>query len=136
MRLLVDTNVVISGLLGRNSIPGQLMQLWQARQCQWLTCEQQLIELTRVIQSPFIASKVEGSYGSTYAFMLEFQAKTHRLVLEPPFEAVCRDPSDDYLIAMLTRFPVDFLITGDKDLLSLKSIYPKILTPRELIDRL
>ena len=136
MRLLVDTNVVISGLLGRHSVRGQLMQLWQARQCQWLTCEQQLIELTRVIQSPFIASKVEDSYGSTYAFMLEFQAKTHHQVLEPPFEAVCRDPCDDYLIAMLTRFPADFLVTGDKDLLSLKPIYPKILTPRELIDRL
>jgi uncharacterized protein len=136
MRLLVDTNVVISGLLSRNSVPGQLMQLWRDRQCQWLTCEQQLEELTRVIQYPFIIGKVEGSYGSAYTFMMEFQAKTSRVELEPPFEPVCRDSTDDYLIAMLTRFPVDFLITGDKDLLSLKSAYPRILTPRELIDRL
>lgn len=135
MKLLVDTNVVISGLLGRNSLPGQLMQLWRARQCQWLTCEQQIEELTRVLQHPYIAAKVEGSHGSAYAFMMEFQAKTNRVVLGPPFAPVCRDSTDDYLVALLTGFAVDFLVTGDKDLLSLKPAYPKILTPRELIDR-
>jgi uncharacterized protein len=136
MKLLVDSNVIVSGLLGSKSSPGQLMQLWIERRCEWLTCDQQLEELSRVIAEPYIMSRVEGSVGSAYAFMRMFHLKTTHVLVEPPYEAVCRDPNDDYLIALLLRHPVDFLISGDKDLLSLKHSYPKILTPRELIDRL
>lgn len=85
---------------------------------------------------PWVANRVDGSLGSVYAFMREFHGKTTRLALEAPFEPVCRDPNDDFLIAMLTRHAIDFLVSGDKDLLSLNHIYPRILTPRELIDRL
>ena len=136
MRLLVDSNVIVSGLIGSTSSPGRLMRLWLERHCEWLTCEQQVEELTRVIAEPYIVNRVEDSFGSAYAFMRMFHLKTTHVLVEAPYEAVCRDPNDDYLIALLTRHPVDFLISGDKVLLALKPLYPKILTPRELIDRL
>ena len=136
MRLLVDSNVIVSGLLRSNSSSGQLMQLWLERRCEWLTCDQQIEELNRVIAEPYIMSRVEGSFGSAYAFMRMLHLKTTHVLVEPPYEAVCRDPDDDYLIALLSRHPIDFLISGDKNLLALKPLYPKILTPRVLIDRL
>ncbi len=136
MRLLVDSNVILSGLTGSKSSPGQLMSLWLERHCEWVTCTQQIEELTRVLAQPCFANRVEDSFGSAYTFMRMFHLKATHLAVVPPFEAVCRDPNDDYLMAMLLQHPVDFLITGDKDLLSLKSAYPTILTPRELIDRL
>jgi len=136
VKLLLDSNVIVSGLLSTKSSPGQLMRLWRERYCEWVTCEQQLAELTVVLCRPWVASRVDGSLGSVYAFMREFHGKTTQLTLEPPFEPVCRAPNDDFLLAMLTRHPIDFLVSGDKDLLSLKHLYPTILTPRELIDRL
>ena len=136
MKLLVDTNVIISGLFGSRSYPGQVMRHWRERHSQWVTCEQQLEELTRVMGTPYVMDKVEGTFGSAYAFMMEFHAHTDCLVIEPPFAPLCRDPFDDYLLAMMDRYPIDFLISGDKDLLSLKGSHPKILSPRELIDRL
>jgi predicted nucleic acid-binding protein len=36
--------------------------------------------------------------------------------------ALCRDPEDDYLLALAHDSNADFLITGDKDLLVLKKI--------------
>jgi len=136
MRLLVDSNVILSGLIGSKSGPGRIMTLWLERQCDWVTCEQQIEEMTRVLAEPYFANRVEDSFGSAYSFMRMFHLKAIHVVVVPPFEAICRDPNDDYLMAMLLQHPVDFLITGDKDLLSLKSTQPKILTPRELIDRL
>lgn len=136
MRLLVDCNVILSGLIGSKSSPGRIMTLWLERHCEWVTCEQQVEEMTRVLAEPYFVNHVEDSFGSTYSFMRMLHLKATHLVVAPPFEAICRDPNDDYLMAMLVQHPVDFLITGDKDLLSLKSAYPKILTPRELIDRL
>ena len=136
MRLVVGTNVILSGLIGSKSSPGRIMTLWLERHSEWVTCAQQIEEITRVLAEPYFANRVEDSFGSAYAFMRMFHLKAIHLVVMPPFKAICRDPNDDYLMALLLQHPVDFLITGDKDLLSLKSAYPKILTPRELIDRL
>jgi putative PIN family toxin of toxin-antitoxin system len=55
-----------------------------------------------------------------------------------PHAAVCRDPRDDYLVALARLSGADALVTGDLDLLA---IYPnelenEILTPRLLVERL
>lgn len=53
---------------------------------------------------------------------------THKL-------AVCRDPKDDMLLECCFEAGVNFLITGDKDLLELGNIpfSLKIITPRQYI---
>jgi uncharacterized protein len=53
-----------------------------------------------------------------------------------PYPAVCRDPGDDYLVALARTAVVDALVTGDRDLLELDDIGVAVITPRELVDRL
>jgi putative PIN family toxin of toxin-antitoxin system len=44
-------------------------------------------------------------------------------------ESICRDPKDDFLLAMAKESKADYLITGDKDLLEIKDYRnTKILT--------
>jgi uncharacterized protein len=136
VRLLVDVNVIVSALFNSESTSGLLMRHWRQRQSEWLTCEQQMAELVEVLSRPHVASRVVGTMGSVYQFAHEFHKRSTLLPLEPPFEAHCRDPDDDYLVAMLLRHKPDFLVTGDKDLLALKPQFPRILTPRELIAKL
>ena len=136
MKLLVDINVIVSALFNKESAPGLVMRHWRERRSEWLTCEQHLAELTRVLCRPYVVGRVEGAIGSVYQFMSEFHARTTQVAVEPPFPALCRDPHDDYLLALLERHKADFLVTGDKDLLALQPQLPHILTPRELIDRL
>jgi predicted nucleic acid-binding protein len=59
------------------------------------------------------------------------------LVADPPLPhpAVCRDPDDDYLVALARATVVDSLVTGDRDLLELQDIGVAVITPRELIKR-
>jgi putative PIN family toxin of toxin-antitoxin system len=40
----------------------------------------------------------------------------------PPHPAVCRDPDDDYLVALARAARIDALVTGDRDLLVLEDI--------------
>lgn len=42
-----------------------------------------------------------------------------------PFPALTRDPKDDYLLAYALRDHVDFLVTGDRDLLDLANEYER-----------
>ena len=44
--------------------------------------------------------------------MRMFHLKTTHVLVEAPYKAICHDPNDDYLIALLTRHPIDFLIWG------------------------
>ena len=54
----------------------------------------------------------------------------------PPYPAVCRDPGDDYLVALARATVVDALVTGDRDLLELEDMGVALITPRELVERL
>jgi len=56
----------------------------------------------------------------------------------PPYPAVCRDPDDDYLVALATAHHANVLVTGDDDLLAIDHdpLDIEILTPRQLVDRL
>lgn len=49
---------------------------------------------------------------------------------------VCRDPNDDFLLALAKDGTADYLITGDKDLLSLKKFeHTRIITFSEFTEK-
>lgn len=50
---------------------------------------------------------------------------------------LCRDPKDDFLLSLATDSKADYLITGDKDLLALKTIgKTKIVTMTDYLKKL
>jgi predicted nucleic acid-binding protein len=51
---------------------------------------------------------------------------------------LCRDPHDDYLVALATANATDAIVTGDLDVLAIdpKQLAIEIITPRQLVDRL
>lgn len=59
-------------------------------------------------------------------------AKSHSRFISPKEwpEIVCRDPADQKFLTCALEGHANYLITGDKDLLSLKSEFPfKIIQP-------
>ena len=52
-----------------------------------------------------------------------------------PYPAVCRDPGDDYLVALARVAVVDALVTGGSDLLEVGDAGVAVITPRELVER-
>ena len=58
MRLVIDTNILVSALLAATSLPAQLVVLWRADRFDLLTAVEQLDELMRVTRYPKIRERL------------------------------------------------------------------------------
>lgn len=48
---------------------------------------------------------------------------------------ICRDPNDDMFLSAALAGKVDYIVSGDKDLLVLNSVLDlKIINPRQFLD--
>lgn len=118
MRLVVDTNVLISGLLIETSLAAHLIVLWRQGRFDLLTSAEQVDELRRVTRYP----KIRARLAPALAGRLINQLRDIAVVVgNLPVVTVCQDPYDNYLLAIGRAGAADFLVTGDKrDLLGLK----------------
>ncbi len=126
LRVVLDTNVLLSGIAYPASVPGKIMAAWRYGSIEVLLSDYILDELRRVL--PRLAQR----HGLTPAEIddlvdvLSIQAE----VIEPlpSVEPDLRDVDDQAvlgtLLAALKASAVDYLITGDKDLLVLAERYP------------
>ena len=58
MRLVIDTNVLVSALLSSTSLPADLITLWREGRFHLLTSSDQLDELMRVTRYPRIRERL------------------------------------------------------------------------------
>ena len=118
MRLVIDTNILVSALLAGTSLPAHLIDLWREGRFDLLTSAEQLDELMRVTRYPKIRERLTPALAGRLINELREIAV---VVQNLPAIAVCADPYDNYLLAIAAAGAADFLVTGDKrDLLGLK----------------
>lgn len=118
MRLVIDTNVLISALLSGTSLPAHLIVLWREGKFELLTSAGQLKELIRVTRYPKIRERLAPALAGRLINELRDIAT---VVQNLPAVTASPDPDDNVLLAIAQGGAADFLITGDKrDLLSLK----------------
>ena len=115
--------------------PGLVMAAWRMQHLEWISCEEQLLELSVALRRPKVLDRVIGGEKLAIALLDEVRNNTDLKTLHYPLPAVCRDKKDDYLFALYDQNHVEMIVSGDKDVLALKGSYP-IITARELIDRL
>jgi putative PIN family toxin of toxin-antitoxin system len=132
MRLVIDTNILISALLVGTSLPAHLIGLWREGRFDLLTSTEQLDELIRVTRYPKIRERLVPALAGRLINELRHVAV---VISGLPAVSVSPDPYDNYLLAMASSGAADFLVTGDKrDLLDLKSYRTtKIITVRDFL---
>ena len=132
MRLVIDTNVLISALLVGSSLPAHLIGLWRESRFDLLTSADQLDELARVTRYPRLRARLAPALAGRLINTLRDLA----IVVENlPAVTVCPDPYDASLLAIAAAGSADFLVTGDKrDLLGLRLHQgTKIVTVRDFL---
>ena len=117
VKIIVDTNVWISFLMGKTL--AKLESYVYDGHFQIVSCNEQLAELKEVLYRPkmeryFSAYQIKGIF-ELLADFAQF-VKIHSKI------DICRDAKDNYLLALSVDSGANFLITGDKDLLSIKQI--------------
>ncbi len=132
MRLVIDTNILVSALLAATSLPAQLVALWRAGWFDLLTSAEQLDELMRVTRYP----KIRERLAPAVAGRLVNDLRALAITLDGlPVVEVSADRDDNYLLALAAAGAADFLVTGDKrDLLGI-AVHEgtKIITVRDFL---
>ena len=116
-RVIVDTNCWISFLIGRHL--HRLVDLLSEENIQLIICDELLGEIRDVTSrskfTKYFPTKEVDS-------LLEFLRLIGESMNPSRTVQLCRDQSDNYLLALAIEAQADYLVTGDLDLLVLKKV--------------
>jgi putative PIN family toxin of toxin-antitoxin system len=120
VRLVLDTNIVVSALLWRGA-PYQLLQLARQRPSLKLYGSVALLEeLADVLTRPALRNQLS-AINKHATDVLQDYASAIQIIEVPPLEQpVCRDPDDDEVLALALAAQADLIVSGDQDLLVLR----------------
>jgi len=131
MRVLIDTNVLISAALNTSSVPFQAYKKATTYPNHGLICEQNVDELKRIFNKkfPFKLSALDR--------FLSIALLTMELVPVPndecAAEAQVRDIDDRPILRAAIEAKADILLTGDKDFLESGILAPAVMTPGQFV---
>lgn len=136
LRVVLDTNVIISGMAYPASVPGKIIQAWRRGAIDVFLSEYILDEVCRVL--PKLSHRHGLSEGEVddLVDIIRFLSE----IIEPaPLTAESvRDIKDTPVLGTFVagrqNYSVDYLITGDQDLLALADSYP-IIAPAAFWNR-
>ena len=130
MKVCLDTNVLVSGIFWKG-LPAKIVALWMNEAFDLLITDSIFDEYQKIIRK--IGSKINPFRAETWVRLLGEQA-----VVIPEMEMQrhwSRDPDDDKFIYCSLAGDVDFLVSGDRDLLELRGKLPlKIVSVKQFCD--
>lgn len=134
-RLVLDTNVVVSAFLWQGT-PGRLIEMAAEKEVQLFTSRALLDELAATLAKKKLAKYVAAT-GLTAEQMLANYRRLVTVVTARPLEQqVSRDIDDDAVLACALAAKATLIVSGDEDLLVLKSFNSThILTAAQAIKR-
>lgn len=136
IRVVVDTNVLVSGLFGIKNSPSSLvLSSIRTQKVILVTSPLILEEIGEVINRERIVKLTRMSPEERAAFLEELIERSDVTEGRQLSKLVGRDIKDDKFLACTFEAKAEFLITGDDDLLVLK-VYEgtRIVTPREFLE--
>ncbi|MGC2183187.1 MAG: putative toxin-antitoxin system toxin component, PIN family [Terriglobales bacterium] len=134
MRLILDTNILLSAFLSPLGAPAKLLDAWERKTFTLVACDALIAELSDVAGRPFFRARLRASTAELLAAGLrDFSFFCQNLPCGP----IAPDPKDSYLLALAEASQAEFLVTGDKQLLSLKQHQStRIITPAAMVELL
>lgn len=113
MRIVADTNTVLSGLLWQGP-PRRLLDLARERKVSLYTSVTLLAELAEVIARDKFAERVRAAGLSAAELVQDYERLAEVVTPEPLPAPVSRDPDDDHVLACGLAAKADLIVSGDK----------------------
>jgi putative PIN family toxin of toxin-antitoxin system len=120
LRVVVDTNVLVSAAISHRGLPRRVLDAWEHGSFQLLMADAMLAEVTDVLHRDAIRQKYHLTDEQIAQLVHDLTVATERVIPHEPPPVSSRDPKDDPLLAVALSGHADYLITGDDDLLVLQ----------------
>lgn len=118
MRVILDTNVLLSALIRVDSKPYKLVHAWLDGRFEVVSAEAQLEELRSASRYAQVRRYFEPA---EIGWLINRIRERASLVKRLPRIDIASDPGDNYLLAMAAAGRAQYLVTGDKSgLLAIK----------------
>jgi uncharacterized protein len=115
VRIVLDTNVVVSGLLWRG-LPRDLLLMAREGSFEPVSSIAMLAELTRILARPKFAKRIAAS-GVMIDDLVDGYAALATIVRPLQVDGIAPDPDDDVVIGTALGSGAELIVTGDKPLL-------------------
>ena len=120
MRIVLDTNVLVSALITKGTPPDQLYQAWLRNDLELITSAAQIDELTDVLSRPKLRRYVDPADAAQLISEIRLRAIVIR---DMPIPRRSLDRKDDAILAAAVVGEAELVVSGDKrDILALREV--------------
>lgn len=134
LRIVLDTNVFVSGLKNSKNPPGQILQLWKSNQFSIITSPQLLVEIHEVLMRPPILSFLKQTPAIVDKFIKFLIQRTFVTEGKLEIDVLKIDPDDNMVLAAAVEGQAAYLVTGNTKHFPFKEYQGvKIVNPKEFI---
>lgn len=138
LRVVVDTNVLVSGVLSKKGAPAELLDAWRAGRYTLLSSPEIIAEVRAVFHYPHIRDKYRLSEDEIESIITLLELNSVVVSTDAELsEVISDDPKDEMFLACAQKGNADFIVSGDHHLLDLgfyKTI--PILSARQFMEML
>ena len=133
VRLVLDTNILVSSLIRKDTPPYLLYRAWRHQRFDLLTSAHQLVEVEDVLARPRLQKYVSSEEAQEMVRGLQTEAEqveADRIEVAPSL-----DPDDNRILAIAIAGQADYVVSGDRaDMLSLGEVEGiPIVTARQAV---
>jgi len=135
LKIVLDTNVLVSGIIGKTGTPAKILDSWQAGEFKLITSPELVSEINKVLHYPHIQQKYRLAESDIDAFLISMVSFGIMTPGKLELRVIEDDPDDDKFLAAAVEGGADYIVSGDNHLKCLK-IYQgiTIISPAEFIE--
>ncbi len=111
MRIVLDTNILVSALISRDGPPGQVLADVKRGRLRLVTSTEQIAELRRVLHRPHLRRYIPLAAADD---LLRNVEAVGEVVTDLPDLDVSPDPDDNLILAAAVAGRADLVVSGDK----------------------
>jgi uncharacterized protein len=136
LRVVIDTNVLISGVIAPKGASARILDAWRAADIEVVMCPDILRELDEMLRLPRLRNKYALTDEFVSHLILQLGRSTLLVSGTTPVTSPPPDPDDRMLFSAAMESAADFIVTGDVALL--EHSWPgtaQVISPRSLCEQ-
>lgn len=114
MKVVVDTNTIVSGIARAVGNPHHILELWRQGKIELLSSTATITELERVLTYPRVRKLIQLTDEQIKRFIALYRMQTTNVEVNTVLDAVESDPDDNIIVELAVDGNARYIIRGDK----------------------